>query len=163
MESTLFSTSAKIDQQFRIPLPAAVIAVISPGRLNPTASAMESEGPDLIGIMSTCDTLDHLSPDTEQKNIPYVRIYPKAGLSRTIEALSSTQLPGMPGNRDNNIQLLRLASLTKPITIDSSNRITLPVELRAHLSIKPGDEIALIVLADHLELYTPENLKEVLS
>ena len=51
-------------------------------------------------------------------------------------------------------------ALCQPITIDSEGRISPPAKLRQYADIHPEDDVTILGVEDHLELWNAETLKE---
>jgi DNA-binding transcriptional regulator/RsmH inhibitor MraZ len=89
------------------------------------------------------------TPAATKTHFPYVELIPLTAIEDFIE--QETISPS--GDRDSLWSMRDFSRPFREITIDSSNRLTLSPDLRFHLGLAPGDDVLIVGMSNHIDLW----------
>jgi DNA-binding transcriptional regulator/RsmH inhibitor MraZ len=82
-------------------------------------------------------------------HFPFIEIIPQSAIRDFIEQDDTNP----PGSREYLWGMRKVSRPFREFTIDSSNRISLNAAFRFHLGLLPGDEVLVVGMDNHLELW----------
>lgn len=87
---------------------------------------------------------------------PHISIYPKETRDSLLQAYRDLPLPRDP---DIEWRLRELTGSLREVPIKGKGRLTLPREYREHGGFDGGEDLLLLGVLDHLELWSPDTYK----